>query len=80
MNNKLKDNVVIEFFDQKSGKFLWAVDEKGVKGQPVDSLINECNQIYDIYGSDIDWELGIIATERGSAKDDLLKMIRSLSD
>jgi hypothetical protein len=77
--NKLKDNVIIEFFN-KDGKFLWAVDEKGDKGKPVDSLINECNQIYDIHGTEIDWDLGIVSTERGSTKDELIKRIRSLSE
>jgi hypothetical protein len=77
--NKLKDNVMIEFFD-KNGKFLWAVDEKGNRGEPIDNLINECNQIYDIHGTEIDWELGIVSTERGSAKDELEKIIRSLSE
>jgi hypothetical protein len=76
--NKLKDNIVIEFF--KDGKFLWATDDKGDKGKPVDSLIGECNQVYDIHGTKLDWELSIVSIERGNGKEELEKRLKSLSE
>jgi hypothetical protein len=76
--NKLPCDMVISFF--RDGKFLWesSINEGG-KGQSIENLISECNQICNTYGTDIDWEIGLVSVERGSGLDDLSNKIKQLS-
>jgi hypothetical protein len=76
--HKLPCDVVISFF--RDGKFLWETDiSEGSRGQSVDNLIGSCNKICKTFGTDVDWEIGIVSLRQGNGLDNLNTEIEKLS-
>jgi hypothetical protein len=77
--DKLPCDMIITFF--KDGKFVWETDlDEGGRGQSIDSLISSCNKIRDAFGSNLDWEIGIVSIVRGTGLDNLRSKVEQLSD
>jgi hypothetical protein len=75
--DKLPCDIIVEFFDRR-GKFVWATDEETHKDKPIDNLIEECNQVYKIYGDGLTWEMCKMVIERGKGREELQEKIKSL--
>jgi hypothetical protein len=75
--SRLQYNIMVEFF--KDEKFVWLVDDEGRQGEPTENLISACNKVYDEFGSDLDWEVSILALEKGNGAEELKGKIKELS-
>ena len=72
--SELPCDVVITFFDQDE-KFIWETDCCNNKN----NLVDECNKVYDTYGRNLRWEIGIVALCRGNGAEELERAIGELS-
>jgi hypothetical protein len=76
--DKLPCDMVISF--SRDGKFVWETDlDEGGRGQSIDSLIRACNKICDIFGADLDWEIGVVSIRTGNGIDKLRAEVERLS-
>jgi hypothetical protein len=65
---------------KKNGKFLWETDiNEGERGKSVENLISECNKICETFGTDVDWEIGVVSLRQGTGLDNLDKEIKELA-
>jgi hypothetical protein len=68
---------MVEFF--RDGKFVWLIDEEGRQGEPTEKLIDTCGKVYTEFGDDLDWEVSILALDKGKGKNELNEKIQELS-
>jgi hypothetical protein len=72
--DKLPCDVIVTFFDDNE-KFVWETESCTDEG----SLISECAKVYETFGDDLHWEIGLVALCRGHGRDALDKAIDGLS-
>ena len=76
--NKLPCDMVVTFY--RDGKFIFETDiEDGNRGQSTDSLISACNRVCDTFGTDLDWEIGLVSLREGKHLEKLEEEIEKLS-
>lgn len=76
--SKLPCDMVVTFY--RDGKFVFETDiDNGGRGQSTESLISECNKICETFGTNLDWEIGLVSIREGRHLDKLTEEIEKLS-